>query len=225
MKHHQFEIVLFASLFTPFLAFLLWQSPALWRSPLTPAEIDRYVAAMEQHLVQPPAEKAAFIARVREWAASDDGKPVLLVNLMRYREQLGEFPPGIHFEGSPLESNAHYEGLVTPLALKRGEYPLIGGDVQALSLIPMGAAIDHWDRVIVMRAPSRRAFIEFMADPDYGPSVPYKLAAADVVLLPIDAELSVPDLRWLLGALLLTVYLGVCWRRSARALRAAGQRP
>jgi len=218
MNRHRFEIVLFAALFVPFVAFFLWQTPSLWRRPLTPAEIDRYAAAMEEHIVQSPAEKADFIDRVRKWAAGDDGRPVLLLNLMRFREGLGELPPGTDFAGSPLESNDYYEGRVAPLALKRGEYPLVGGAAQAPSLTPLDPATDHWDRIMIMRAPSRRAFIEFMADPAYGPLAPYKLAATELVLIPVDAELLVPDLRLVVGGLLLTVYLFVFWRRAARAL-------
>ncbi len=225
MKKHRFEIVLGAVFIALFAGFFLWQTPALWRGALTRADVDRYAAELEKHIVQPPAEKAAFIARVREWAASDNGKPVLMVNLMRYRDRLGALPPTLEFKGSPLEANAHYERLVAPLALKRGEYPLLGGGTQARSLIPAEGAADRFDRVVVMRAPSRRAFIEFMADPAYGPTVPYKFAATEVALIPIDAELYVPDLRWLVGGLLLTVYLLIGWRRAARALDRATAHP
>ncbi len=211
--------------FALFAAFVLWQTPWLWNRPMSPADIDRYAAELEKHIDQPPADKAAFIARVRQWAAGDDGRPVLLVNLMRYRDKLGELPPNIKFQGTPQEANAHYESLVAPLALKRGEYPLIGGDAQARSLTASDAdSANQWTRVVVMRAPSRRAFIEFMADPDYGPTVPYKHAAADVVLLPIGAQMVVPDLRWIVGGLLLVVYLLILWRRAANALRTAPQR-
>lgn len=205
-----------------FLAFLLWQTPSLWSSPLSPADIDHYTAELEKHTVLPPDEKAAFISRVREWAAGDDGRPVLLVNLMRYRDALGELPPGMVFRGTPTEANDHYENLVTPLALKRGEYPLVGGAAQARSLTASDFEdTNRWERVVVMRAPSRRAFIEFMADPAYGPTIPYKMAAADVVLIPVDAQIVVPDLRWLVGGLLLTLYLLICWRRAVRDLREA----
>jgi hypothetical protein len=219
MRRHRLEIALAAALLGAFLAFFLWQTPALWRSPLTPAEIERHAAALQRHLALPPAEKAAFIARLRAWAAGDDGRPVLLLNLMRYRDQLGELPPSLGFRGSPLEANDHYERLVAPLALKRGEYPLVGGAAQAESLTPLDPATDRWDRVVVMRAPSRRAFIEFMADPAYGPSVPYKAAAAELVLIPLDSELAVPDLRLVVGGLLLTLYLALGWRRAARRVR------
>jgi hypothetical protein len=93
---------------------------------------------------------------------------------------------------------------------------LVGGAAQAESLTPLAPATDRWDRVVVMRAPSRRAFVEFMADPAYGPTVPYKTAAAELVLIPLDAELAVPDLRLVVGGLLLTLYLAIGWRRAAR---------
>jgi hypothetical protein len=224
-RSSRFEIVLGGVLLALFLGFGLWQSPSLWRGPLTPTELDHLVAELEAHIALAPDEKAAFIARLREWGSMDDGRPVLLLNLTRYREQLGALPPGSDFEGTPLEANAHYERQVAPLALRRGEYPLIGGDAQTHSLTPGGAATDRWDRVVVMRAPSRRAFLRFMADPAYGPAVAYKLAATEVVLIPLHAELTIPDLRWLVGGLLLTVYLSVCWRRAARSPRSPSSHP
>ncbi len=219
IKERIFTLTLGAAFLVFYLAFFLWQTPSLWNSPLTQTEIDHYAAELDKYFDEPPAEKAAFIQRVRDWAADDDGRPVLLVNLMRYREQLGELPPHIDFEGTPVSANAYYESLVAPLALKRGEYPLVGGDAQARSLTASDVeSANRWGRVVVMRAPSRRAFIEFMADPDYGPTVPYKAAASDVVLIPIDAEMVIPDLRWIVGGLLLVTFLLIMWRRAVRTL-------
>ncbi len=202
-------------------AFFLWQTPSLWRGPLTPSDMDRYAAELQKNVVQPPEVKANFIARVRAWAATDDGKPVLMVNMMRFRDKLGELPPDIKFKGTPHEANAYYESLVAPLAIKRGEYPMIGGAAQAKSLLASDTGLEQLDRVVVMRAPSRRAFIEFMADPAYGPTVPIKHAATDVILIPIDSDMVIPDLRWIVGGLLLIFYLLIRWRRAERALRNA----
>jgi len=207
-----------------FLALLLWQTPWLWNSPLSAEDIDGYAAALQEHVVMPDAEKAIFIQRMRDWAAKDDGRPVLMVNLMRYRDQLGELPAGMSFDGTPGEANQYYEKIVAPLALKRGEYPLIGGDAQSTSLLNSSVDKVDWDRVVIMRAPSRRAFIEFMADPAYGPAVPYKFAAEDVVLIPIDAQMAIQDLRWVFGGLLLSLFFLIMWRRTVGKLkRACGQ--
>lgn len=225
VKGRAFTIALGTLFMALFAAFFLWQTPSLWRGPMTAADIDRYAAELDKNLVQPPAQKAAFIQRIRDWAAGDDGRPVFMVNLMRYRDSLGELPAGIEFEGTPSEANAYYESVVAPLALKRGEYPMIGGDAQSRSLIQSDVDKVDWDRVVVMRAPSRRAFVEFMADPRYGPAVPYKFASEDVVLIPVDGELIVPDLRWIVGGLLLVAYLVFLWRRAVRAGSPAPRRP
>jgi uncharacterized protein (DUF1330 family) len=221
MTHPRFNFLLGLFFLLLFIAVVLWQTPSLWQPAMSTAEIEEYVSQMEKNLVQPAAEKAGFIARVREWAAGDDGKPVLMVNLMRYRDQLGPLPEGVQFRGTPQQANELYEQRVAPLALKRGEYPLVGGETQAGSLTGSGNNLKAMDRVVVMRAPNRRAFMDFMADPAYGPNVAYKHAATEVVLIPADAGLIIPDLRWLTGSLLLVLYLLVLWRRAERALKLA----
>lgn len=208
-----------------FAAFYLWQTPWLWRGPMSAAEVDDYMARIERHVVQPPESKAAFVARMRQWAAGDDGKPVLMVNLMRYREQLGQLPAGGPSFGTPQEANAYYESKVGPLAIRRGEYPMVGGEAQSASLLSSDAGATEWGRVVVMRAPSRRAFLGFMADPDYGPYVPYKFASEDVVLIPVDSGLLIPDLRWIVGGFLLVLYLFLLWRRAATAAVGRIRRP
>ncbi len=224
VKEKFFSAALGAVFVAVFLAFFLWQTPHAFEGPLEPGEIEGYMSEIDRHSVLPEAEKQAFITRVQQWASNDDGRPVLMVNLMRHRDELGELPAEIEFKGTPDEANIFYEKVVAPLALRRGEYPLVGGDAQATSLIANSTeGANRWDRVVVMRAPSRRAFIEFMADPDYGPVVPYKLASTEVALVPIDSQVLVPDLRWVLGGLLLIVFLFINWRRAVSDLRRVTQ--
>jgi hypothetical protein len=181
---------------------------------MTPAEINHYMAEIDRHWVTSEAEKAAFITRARAWAAADDGKPVLLLNLMRYHDKLQPLPPSTEFRGTPTEANAKYEKIVGPLAIKRGEYPRMVGRVQGANLVGYEPELDHWDHVVVMRAPSRRAFIQFMADPAYGPVAPLKEAAAKILLIPIAAETEVPELRFVTGAILVILFLVVSWIRA-----------
>src|SRR5215213_6933045 len=47
-------------------------------------------------------------ARLRAWAEADDGKPVYMLNLMRYYDELRPFPGAPDFQGSPEESNTLY---------------------------------------------------------------------------------------------------------------------
>jgi hypothetical protein len=54
-----------------------------------------------------------------------------------------------------------------------------------------------------------------LADSDYGPLAAYKTAAAQVILIPVDAEVVFPELRWIIGCLLLFVFLTAGWTRAA----------
>jgi hypothetical protein len=217
MRKFRFEMWLAAIFVGIFLVVLVWQTPSLWRNPMNRAEIDQLSSQMAANIVLPEIEKAEFIARVRAWAERDDGGPVLMLNLMRYYDALGSLPAPLRFDGTPIEANAIYEETVAPLALERGEYPVVSGDVQSANLVGYEPALDRWDQVVVMRAPSRRAFIEFMADPAYGPVVAYKMAAAKVLLIPLTPKLELPDLRLVAAGALLATFFLVCWIRALRA--------
>ena len=188
-----FLVILAAILLCVFFVVWFWQSPGLWRKRMAPAEIDQYMAQIDVCWAAPAAEKSEFISRARAWATADDGKPVLLLNLLRYHDKLQPLPASLEFKGTPQEANAKYEKTVGPLAIKRGEYPRLVGRVQGANLAGYEPDLDKWAHIVVMRAPSRRAFIQFMADPKYGPVVSLKSAAAKVLLIPFSAETELPD--------------------------------
>jgi uncharacterized protein (DUF1330 family) len=219
MQRLRFELVLGVVFLGLFVAVVAWLTPSLWHARMTAAEVDHYVAEMDAHLALPTAEKADFIARVRAWATADDGEPVLMLNLMRYYDTLQSLPAPLEFNGTPAQANAMYEAVVAPLALRRGEYPLLAGSVQGGNLVGYEPALDHWDHVVIMRAPSRRAFVEFMADPEYGAVAAYKTVAAKVLLIPVTPELAIPDLRYAVGSTLFALYFFICWVRRVRASR------
>jgi hypothetical protein len=70
--------------------------------------------------------------------------------------------------------------------------------------------------VLVVRYPNRRAFFDLISDPAYIQVMPYKLAALEVALVPVRAELVVPDLRWVLGMVLLAAFFALGWLRASR---------
>jgi hypothetical protein len=207
-----FEIAFGAILLLLFLAFWFWHSPA--RRKLTREEIDRYLAAVEK--VPLPAEgKPAALARLRAWAESDDGKPVYMLNLMRFYPQLRHFPGTPDFQGTPEQANELYEKSVRWLLLKRGGYPIVGGRAQANALMEVPPALDRWSRVLVVRYPNRRTFLSLLADPAYAPLAPYKLMALELVLVPVSGDVRLPDWRLVVGGTLLALFLTVGWVLAA----------
>jgi hypothetical protein len=193
------------------IAFWFWHSPI--RRKLTPEEIDRYLAEAAK-LTLPANEQQAVLARLRAWAKGDDGKPVYMLNLMRLCPELRSFPGIPDFQGTPEQANAYYESSVLMLLLKRAGYPMVGGKAQGENLLEAPPALDNWSRVVVVRYPSRRAFLRLLADPVYALYEPYKFMALETALVPVSKDLTVPDLRWIVGGVLVILYLALGWIRA-----------
>ena len=184
-----------------------WEHP---RRVLTQADVDAYVRALDAGLALPAAEKADILAHLRAWGEADDGRPVYMLNLMRYRDALRADVPGIADRSlSPRAANAAYERVAFPLLLRYGAYPLFAGTPQGVrndavsstNVLGFVRAVDDWSRVLVVRYPDRRTFFEYLTDPAFLAAMPYKLAALDVNLVPLAAELTVPNASWIVGAL------------------------
>ena len=224
MKRICFELILAAVLGALFLAFWVWQAPGA-SAKLTSADIDRYVGRIEKRVPLPPEEASEFLARLRAWGAADDGKPVYMVNLMRYYDQVKRIPGLPPVQGTPVEANARYESAVTPLLVKGGVVPLLGGDTQGMrtagtrhsNLFGYESEVDDWSRILLVRYPNRRAFFELISDPTYLEFMPNKLASLKLGLVPVDGDAVLPDLRWPVGGFLLLTFLVVGWVRAARS--------
>ncbi len=224
MSKHRFEIILATALLALVAAFWWWQAPGD-SGKLTRGEVDAFIRKIEPRLPVEPAEKAEMLARFRAWGEADDGQPVYMLNLMRYYDQLKRLPGVDPMRGTPAQANAHYESVVTPIALRLGAIPLVNGAVAGVgggdgrlhsNLITFDREVDDWNRVLVMRYPNRRAFFSLISDPKYLEVMPYKLASLKVALVPVNAELVVPDLRWIVGMGLLAAFLVIGWMRAAR---------
>jgi hypothetical protein len=196
-----------------------------WQSTrkLSPADVDHYIGILERELPPELEDRDEFIARLRAWAENDDGRPVYMLNLMRFFDHLKSFP-GAPTTGTPKEANAQYEAAVTPMLIKRGGYPILtgsttkirGGQDRESNLMVYRPDLDNWDRVLVVRYPGRRTFLDLITNPEYLKVMPCKLSSLEVVLTPISGELVIPDARWIAGAIGLVNLLLVSWIRAAR---------
>lgn len=103
-----------------FASFWTWQTPGWLQGPLTQEEVDYHLGLMDGHLAMPAEDKGEVLARLRAWALADDGKPVFMLNLMRYYPQLKDFEGAPEFGGTPVESNALVAGLLLLLFTTTG---------------------------------------------------------------------------------------------------------
>ncbi len=214
MKRHRFELILGAVLVLLCTVVWHWQGPG---DRLTQAEVDRYLQIIEAQVPIPAAEKADYLARLRAFGENDDGQPPYLLNLMRFFDTLHR-DAGIpaEFEGSPEAANDYYDSIVVPLALARSAWPIFAGSVSGVNLTTSAAEADRWDRIAVMRYPTRRNFFEMLTDPAYAQAAPYKLGALDIALVPSRAEVVLPEIRLMAIFVAVITFLAIGWLRAAR---------
>ena len=206
-----FELILAAVLVILYLAFWAWHSQGSGK--LTQAEIDQYVANIEK-LPLPEKAVQAFITRLRSWAEADDGKPVYMFNLIHFFPELQPFPGAPDFKGTPEQANAYYEKRLIWLWLSHASYPTFIGVPQAKNLINMQPE-RTWGNMTVVRYPNRRTFLKLISHPAYASLAAYKFIAVELDLVPVSKGMVVPDLRWVVGASFVMIFLLVGWLRLA----------
>lgn len=221
MSRYRFELILAALLLTVYLAFSALHASG---NAMDKAEVEGYIATLEQNLPWPADEKAEVIRHLHAWGEADDGKPVYMLNLMRYLPQLRPLPEVAGFTGTPQQANAYYEEHVMPILFRLGAYPLfassmqgvLGGEQPSTNLTTFDPVIDNWSSVLIIRYPSRRAFFQLLSDAEYIKYMPYKAASVTVGLTPMKGDLILPLLNWALAAVLLLVFLILAWLRALR---------
>jgi hypothetical protein len=222
LRRYSVELLLGAIFIALIAAVWVWQNPGAFGARVSQADIDRYVAILEKAPVPDP-ERATMIASAKTWLAADDGKPVYMLNLMRFYEELRRIPNG-PTSGTPAEANERYESAAIPLLMQSGGYPRYAGTTQGGNLIEGRPELDNWDRVLLVRYPSRRVVMDMFTDPRFIAIVGNKLAALSVVLTPTSPELQIPELPWALAALLLPLWLAIGWFRATRKIRSGAQK-
>ncbi|WP_167146130.1 DUF1330 domain-containing protein [Pseudomonas sp. OTU750018] len=115
-----------------------------------------------------PAQLAAFSAAVA------DDTPLLMLNLLRFQSQASYSSGSSHTPCSGREAYARYSQ--TALRKVRG----VGGEVQVMAaaqaalIAPEG---EQWDELLLVRYPSKAAFLSMLADPEYRAATEHRTAA------------------------------------------------
>jgi uncharacterized protein (DUF1330 family) len=103
-----------------------------------------------------------------------DDEPVVMLNLLRFRAQ-AEYPQGSgHAPCTGREAYRRYGEKAFRHVQTVGGNAVWMGEVQ-ITLI--GPTDDAWDEMVLVQYPSRRAFLQMVADPDYLASTVHRTAA------------------------------------------------
>lgn len=108
--------------------------------------------------------------------ATPSASPILMLNLLRFRAA-ADYPPHLdHAACSGREAYARYSRTAV------GKVAEVGGAIQVLAAVhaaliaPEG---EQWDEIILVRYPSKEAFLGMLADPEYRAATVHRTAALD----------------------------------------------
>jgi uncharacterized protein (DUF1330 family) len=105
---------------------------------------------------------------IRRFIDEDDGGPVVMLNLLRFAGDAGR------------ASYAQYAERIQPFLDGVGAAVLYAGDTATTLVAPD----EHqWDALLVVRYPSRAAFLKMVADPDYQAITELRTAGLEAAVL------------------------------------------
>jgi uncharacterized protein (DUF1330 family) len=99
------------------------------------------------------------LLNIRGLEALERDKPVVMVNLMRFRER------SLDGDGSGWDAYLRYSALTVPMIKARGGTLLWTGNARAVAL--GDDAGNRWDYVALVYYPSVAAFVDMMTSADY----------------------------------------------------------
>jgi uncharacterized protein (DUF1330 family) len=104
----------------------------------------------------------------------EDGKPIVMINLLRYRERAAYDSSADAEPCSGREAYERYGMCVLPLLARVGGRIRWRGDARVLVI---GPADEHWDEVLLVEYPSRSAFVSMVVSDDYRAIMHHRTAA------------------------------------------------
>ena len=121
--------------------------------------------------IEPTAERLqAFLG------SGEDDTPVVMINLLRYRERAA-YPDG--FDAEPCSGREAYQRYA---AVATGRIASVGGRLVWLGSAQhtlIGPEAERWDDTVLVEYPSRKAFLAMVSQPAYQAAAPHRTAALE----------------------------------------------
>lgn len=158
--------------------------------PMTPDEIEYYLATIEANLTEERTGKAlepSSLANFRRFAEEDDGQPFYMINLIKENEE-PQYPDNWQGEraGTVLEAKKLYSQACYPIMGKTGTYSITGVTFASPAVVNTGIDVEDWDQFYLIAYPNRKAFMELLASDAYADAIVHKNAGdKDTLLIPV----------------------------------------
>jgi len=107
-------------------------------------------------------------------AETNGDAPVVMINLLRYRERAAYAPGADYASCSGREAYGRYQVGVAPLLAEAGASVLWFGRARQTA---SGPDAERWDDAILVQYPSRQAFLAMVSRPAYQRIAPHRTAA------------------------------------------------
>jgi uncharacterized protein (DUF1330 family) len=112
--------------------------------------------------------------QLRAFAEGPEDGPVVMINLLRFRERAAYAADAGETPCSGQEAYGRYSAAVGPLLAGVGGRPIWVGLGRHTVIAPEGEA---WDQAILVEYPSRKAFLDMVTSPAYQAVVHHRTAA------------------------------------------------
>ena len=120
--------------------------------------------------------------------APDDGEPVIMINLLKYREQ-AQYPDGMDVEPcTGREAYQRYGAAAADKLEAAGARAIWMGNVKG---VVIGPSDEYWDDALLVEYPSRQAFFDMAMNKRYESASVHRTAAlADSRLIAVKTNLN-----------------------------------
>jgi hypothetical protein len=183
------SVLLWSILAALYLGFRLWYDGG--GGPLTPEEVQHYVAILEERATDP-----SRIENLRKFLADDRGHDFVMANFIDLQDK-----PGAQ------EELDRYMAHMYPAMFARAGHPVLAGPVVGGALDIWGIdGAEHWTMVGLVRYRSRRDMIEIATDPAFRDAYQFKNSAMEkTIAIPSEPFLQLGSPRWLAAGALVTL--------------------